>query len=108
MTLEELQVKVVAFRDDRDWRKFHTPKNLAQALIEEVGELNSLYLWDRQPALIKVAHEIADIQIYLLSLVDVLGIDLGEAVLRKLVKNNLKYPIERAKGNDQKYSDHND
>jgi dCTP diphosphatase len=102
MDLSLLQAKVTQFRDARDWRQFHTPKNLAQAIAVEAGELNDLYLWDRRPCLFDVRDEMADILIYLLSLADVADLDLGEAVLAKIKKNELKYPVEKAKGNAEK------
>lgn len=101
--LKELQKLVVEFRDARNWRQFHTSKNLTQALASEVGELNDLFLWDRQPEKLKVAQEMADILIYLLSLADVAGIDLYQEVIFKLHINTAKYPIEKAFGNAKKY-----
>lgn len=100
--LNELRDLVVKFRDIRNWRQFHTPKNLVQALASEVGELNDLYLWDRSPSLFDVCEEMADILIYLLSLADVIEIDLFDAVLAKLNKNNKKYPANKFNGNSSK------
>jgi NTP pyrophosphatase (non-canonical NTP hydrolase) len=100
--LKDLQKAVVNFRDDRDWRQFHTPKNLAQALASEVGELNDLYLWSRAGDLNRVEQEMADILIYLLSLADVLRVDLDFAVRYKLKINANKYPVKYCKGSDLK------
>jgi dCTP diphosphatase len=100
--LKDLQKSVVQFRDARDWRQFHTPKNLAQALASEIGELNDLYLWSREPNIGNVELEMADILIYLLSLADITKIDLIYAVEKKLRINGLKYPVRFAKGNDTK------
>ena len=102
MDIEELQVLVTKFRDKRDWKQFHTPKNLAQAMASEVGELNDLYLWDRQPTPFDVGKELADIFIYLLSMAEILGLDLADAVIRKLNENEGKYSIIKSKGNDRK------
>ena len=100
--LKDLQKAVVKFRDDRDWLQFHTPKNLAQALASEVGELNDLFLWSRDPDWVSVGHEMADIAIYLLSIADVTGIDLKSAIKAKLVLNERKYPVNHCRGNDKK------
>jgi NTP pyrophosphatase (non-canonical NTP hydrolase) len=100
--LKDLQKEVAAFRDARDWGQFHTPKNLAQALASEVGELNDLYLWTRKANIDFVELEMADILIYLLSLADVLKIDLADAVRFKLRLNDEKYPVKDYKGSDLK------
>ena len=102
--LKDLQKAVVKFRDDRDWLQFHTPKNLAQALASEVGELNDLYLWTRDAPMDRVEWEMADILIYLLSLADVLKINLAVAVTVKLAINDAKYPVKHCKGSDLKAS----
>lgn len=101
-----------AFVADRDWEQFHSPKNLAMALAGEAGELLELFQWlsedesrnlpeDARQA---VAHEIADIQIYLASLSDRLGIDIGPAVTEKMKLNAEKYPADLARGTALKYS----
>lgn len=101
--IKELQKLVAQFRDARDWLKYHTPKNLAQALASEVGELNDLFLWDRQPDISKVELEIADIFIYLLSLADVCKIDLSDAVHFKSRINETNYPEKIFYGRDDKH-----
>ena len=101
--LKDLQDSVVVFRDNREWLQFHTPKNLAQALASEVGELNDLYLWDREPDPEMVKLEMADILIYLLSMADVLEINLGRAVKDKIRINRQKYPAFKAIGNCEKH-----
>lgn len=100
-----IQELVVTFRDARNWRQFHTPKNLAQAISVEAGELNDLYLWDRQPNIGKVQEEMADILIFLLSMADVLQIDLAGAVINKIAENDKKYPAEKVSGNARKYTE---
>ena len=100
--LIDLQKAAVKFRDDRDWLQFHTPKNLAQALASEVGELNDLFLWDRNAERGKVELEMADILIYLLSMADVCKIDLYDAVHYKLRINGRKYPVKDFKGSSAK------
>jgi NTP pyrophosphatase (non-canonical NTP hydrolase) len=102
--LSELKSMVASFRDKRDWLQYHTPKNLAQALASEVGELNDLYLWEREPDPEMVKEEMADILIYLLSMADVLDVNLADAVEFKLKVNQAKYPTLIFRGNCEKSS----
>ncbi len=98
--LEELKKKLQVFADKRDWEQFHSPKNLAMALIVEAAELVEHFQWlsqeqsARLPGKQKVAvgEELADIMIYLVRLADRLDIDLTDAVNRKMMLNELKYP----------------
>lgn len=111
-----LQAAVDAFARERDWERFHSPKNLAMALTGEVGELVELFQWlteaesheaarDERTAR-AVRDELADVTIYLARLAAVLGVDLDEAVRAKLAVNAQKYPVERARGSAAKYSDY--
>jgi len=94
------------FRDARNWRKYHKPKDLAIAIMVESAELLELFQWLREdeidvlvkkPKFIqRISEEMADIFIYLLSLADILGIDLGKSVIEKMKKNEQKYPVERS------------
>jgi dCTP diphosphatase len=107
-----LQLRLREFADARDWEQFHSPKNLAMALAGETGELLEIFQWlsetqssdldddDRARA----AEEIADIQIYLLRLADVLGVSMPTAVADKIADNERKYPVGESKGNATKYS----
>jgi NTP pyrophosphatase (non-canonical NTP hydrolase) len=100
------------FVAERDWQQFHSPKNLAMALAGEAGELLELFQWLTQEesrnlpedARQAVAHEIADIQIYLAAISDRLGIDIGPAVAEKMKLNAEKYPPDLARGSALKYS----
>lgn len=112
-TISELQARVRAFADARDWGKFHSPRNLAMAVSVEAGELLELYLWSAddgpQPAAgreSKVADEAADVLICLLNLCDRAGIDLARAVEQKLAKAEAKYPVERVRGKALKYDEY--
>jgi dCTP diphosphatase len=101
-----------AFVAERDWEQFHSPKNLAMALAGEAGELLALFQWLSESesrnlppeALTPIAHEIADIQIYLATLSDHLGIDIGPAVAEKMKLNAEKYPADKARGKALKYN----
>jgi len=110
--LIDLQKHMTNFRDDRDWKQFHNPKDLAQAISIESAELLEHFLWCSQEASVQVvednkeaiADEMADVLAYLLSLADIAGIDLEEAFINKLKKNEIKYPVHLAKGTAAKYT----
>lgn len=94
--VEDLQEMVTDFRDERDWKKYHNPRDLSISISIESAELLELFQWDnRFPDDVKrsrIEEEVADIFIYLLSLADVADIDLEEAVKRKIKINEEKYP----------------
>lgn len=111
----ELEEAVRRFRDARDWRRFHNPKDLAISISLEAAELLEHFQWrtpeqvaahlaDRRTR-IEVADEMADVQSLLLSLADVAGIDLHAATLAKLRKAARKYPVRKARGTAAKYTD---
>lgn len=110
-SLEALRDQLRAFVRERDWDRFHNPKNLAMALVAEAGELVEPFQWltpeqaERLPpdALEAVSHEIADVLIYLVELADRLGVDPLAAAERKLALNAAKYPVDKAKGHARKY-----
>ncbi len=113
-TLRELQDKVVAFSEARDWAQFHSPRNLAMALSVEASELVELYLWcaDDGPQPIargrnaKVAGEAADVLMCLLNFCERAGVDLATALEEKLVVAARKYPVERVRGKALKYDEY--
>lgn len=110
--LMELKLRLRAFAQQRDWEKFHNPKNLVMALSGEVGELCEVFQWlstDECSNLTKdrlsdVSNEIADVFLYLLRLSDVLGIDLMSVAQEKIKINETRYPVELSKGNSKKYT----
>lgn len=113
-TLAQMQARVRAFADARDWGQFHSPRNLAMALSVEAAELLELYLWsaddgpqplnpDRQD---KVAEEAADVLFCLLNLCERAEIDLAEAFERGLAKAERKYPADRVRGQALKYHEY--
>ena len=114
-TIEELKQQAVRFRDARNWRQFHDPKNLAMGMAVECAELQELFLWkdvDEVQELLGVAHakervreELADVFVFLLYLSDACGVDLSEAVRRKLEVNERKYPVDKSFNSHRKYTE---
>ncbi len=111
--LEELTKLVIKFRDERDWKQFHTPKDLAISLALESAEVLEHFQW-KNPTEIKkyiktnkddIADELADVFKYLLMLSYELNIDLKKAVPSKMAKDNKKYPVEKSKGKHAKYTE---
>ena len=102
-SLSELREQLRQFAAERDWEQFHVPKNLAMSVAIEAAEIMEHFQWltpDESAALPEpqraaVAHEIADVLLYLVRLADVLDIDLAEAALNKMVINARKYPVVR-------------
>jgi NTP pyrophosphatase (non-canonical NTP hydrolase) len=111
--LESIQQKIISFRNERDWAQFHDPKNLAEALSIEAGELLENFLWKTTEQsrnltteeLANVKHEIADIFIFLTYLCDEYKIDLLREVENKIAHNKAKYPVEKSKGSSRKYTE---
>ena len=110
-----LQQKVDEFSLQRDWEKFHTPKNLTMALTIEAAELMEIFQWQEgadgiaglsDKKRLAVEHEVADVFIYLLRFCSVSGIDLLKAAEDKLKLNAEKYPAELVKGKSKKYTEY--
>ena len=116
MDLNQLTDRLRRFANERDWNQFHTPKNLAMALSVEAAELLEHFQWltDAQSAALtpetraKVAEEIADVQIYLVRLADILSVDILAAADAKLRSNEEKYPADRVRGSSRKYTHYAD
>jgi len=104
--------KIKIFRDDRDWMQFHDPKNMAVSIIIEASELLEHFQWKGKKEIEiyvkknkgEIQDEVADIALYLFELADNLEINLLDAMKKKLKKNAIKYPIEKAKGKHTKYN----
>jgi NTP pyrophosphatase (non-canonical NTP hydrolase) len=115
ISVKDLEQKIIAFRDARDWHRYHTPKNLAISLAIELGELLEHFQWKTDEEILEsvkdpkkkeeVADELADVAIYLITLAHELGIDLGDAIAKKVVKNEKKYPVHLVKGKYVKYTE---
>ncbi len=111
-SLIELRTRINRFVAERDWAQFHTPKNLAMAMIVEAAELVEQFQWDtpaesQQLTAEKreaVSHELADTFVYLLRIAEVLNIDLIQAANQKIDLNAKKYPADRARGSNAKYT----
>jgi dCTP diphosphatase len=110
-TLEMLATQLAEFARERDWDRFHSPKNLAMALAGEAGELLEHFQWLTEaesralPVEVSdaVALEMADVLLYLVRLADTLGVDLASAAVRKIALNAEKYPVDRFRGSARKY-----
>ena len=102
--LEKLKNKVLQFVDDRDWDQFHSPDNLAKSISIEAAELLECFQWGNEYELEAVTDEMADVFIYLLDLANKLNVDLIDIADKKMDKNALKYPVDKAKGKSSKYN----
>lgn len=98
--------RIRQFTKERDWNQFHSPANLAKSIMIEAGELLECFQWsDEDYALEHVKEELADVLIYCYDMLDNLGLDINEIVNHKLDKNEVKYPVEKARGNAKKYDE---
>lgn len=110
MLRDETIRRVIQFRDDRDWKQFHTPKDLAISMSLEAAELLELFQWSGTDLECtanrdKLKEELADILSYCILMADVCGLDLDEIMNEKVAKNEAKYPVEKARGNAAKYTE---
>ena len=111
--LVSIQKKIISFRNKRDWAQFHDPKNLAEALSIEAGELLENFLWKTPEQsrnfsteeLKNIKEELADIFIFLTYISDEYKIDLLSEVEKKVARNAEKYPVGKSKGSSKKYTD---
>jgi dCTP diphosphatase len=113
--MDDLVKAVLAFRDQRDWRQFHNPKDLAISITLEAAELLEHFQWKTAGEVTafvaseenrkRVGEEMADVLILLISLADAVGLDLMESARAKLRENARKYPVDRARGNAKKYDE---
>jgi len=115
VTLAELKARVLAFARERDWEQFHAPKNLSMALAAEAGELMEHFLWASPEASLgiarskakrgEIADELADVVIYALEFANMTGLDVAEAIGRKMAANAKKYPVAKSRGRSAKYTE---
>ncbi len=113
-TIKELKGVIKKFRDERNWQKYHTPKNLAESISIEAAELLENFQWKNEEEINEllndskykdeIKEELADVFNYCLALSIALDIDLSDALLEKVKINSKKYPVEKTKGKYKKYS----
>ena len=104
--MQETLERIKKFRDDREWKQFHTPSNLAKAISIESGELLEEFLWDNDNFnLQNVKEELADVMIYCIHMANALDVNIEDIINMKIDKNELKYPVEKAKGKSTKYTE---
>ncbi len=98
--------RIRQFTKERDWNQFHSPANLAKSIMIEAGELLECFQWSEKDYDIEhVKEELADVLIYCYDMLDNLGLDINEIVNDKMDKNEVKYPVEKARGNAKKYDE---
>ena len=104
MNTEQVLSQLQEFAKARDWGQFHTPENLAKSISIEAAELLECFQWsDDGYDLEHVKEELADVIVYCVDMLDKLGLDVDEIVNAKMSKNEVKYPVEKAKGSAAKY-----
>ena len=111
--LQQVVERIRQFRDARDWKQFHHPKDMAAGLAIEAAELMELFLWKNEQEQTEIVEtkreqiedELADIGMFLLELADNLNVDLLTAIEAKMEKNAEKYPVEKSKGRSVKYTE---
>lgn len=112
-SISALTARIQTFVDDRDWRQFHNAKDLSIAIAAEAGELMQHFVWQQENQIEnrvatrkdQIASEIADVAILLFELADNLDLNLGDIMAAKIDNNNLRYPVEKARGNNLKYNE---
>ena len=114
-TVEHLKQLVKKFCEDRDWDKYHSPKNLAIGIVTEASELLEIFRWKSEEdsynllkdpkKLEEIRHELADVFYFVLRFAQKFEIDLTNALIEKLKINEERYPIEKSKGSDKKYTE---
>ena len=109
MTQETIN-QVLKFRDDRNWKQFHNPKDLAISISLEAAELLEVFQWSADDVICadkmdKIKEELADVVNYCVLMADACGLDLDEIVQAKIQRNNEKYPVEKAYGSKEKYTE---
>ena len=101
---DELYKRIEKFNKDRDWDQFHTPSNIAKSICVEAAELLECFQWNDNYDLEQVKEELADVFNYCIQMSQVLDVDLIDIENSKIDKNELKYPINKAKGSSKKYN----
>jgi len=105
--------RIISFRDERDWKQFHNPKDMAISLVLESTELLEHFQWKNDTEISEhletkrseVADELSDVLYWVILMANDLDIDLNKALSDKMDKNEAKYPVEKARGNHKKYTE---
>lgn len=107
---QETREQILKFRDDRNWKQFHNPKDLAISICLEASELLEVFQWSGSDTVCasksdKIREELADVLIYCTLMADACGLDMDEIMQEKVKRNNEKYPVEKARNSAKKYSE---
>ena len=110
MITQETINEVLKFRDDRNWKQFHNPKDLALSISLEAAELLEVFQWSGSDTECEskrenIKEELADVLVYCIHMADTCGFDLDDIIKEKMEKNNNKYPVEKAKDTAKKYNE---
>lgn len=103
--MQEVIEKLIKFRDDRNWKQFQTPANLAKSISIESAELLENFQWDDNYDKNHVEEELADVLIYSYLMAITMDVDVKEIMLKKIEKNEKKYPVEKSRGKSTKYTE---
>ena len=103
--MEALKKEIIKFQTERDWKKFHSPENLAKSIVIEAGELLEHFQWGGEYDIDEVADELADVFNYAILMAIEMDLDINEIVLNKIQKNAEKYPVEKSRGVSTKYTE---
>ena len=101
--MDEVKKELIKFQEERDWKKFHTPENLAKSISIEAAELLEHFQWEKEYDIDEVADELADVLIYSMYMADSLNLNIKKIILNKMKKNAIKYPVEKSYGVSTKY-----
>ncbi|SDE38503.1 NTP pyrophosphatase, house-cleaning of non-canonical NTPs [Paenibacillus sp. UNCCL117] len=109
--MERLIQDIIAFRDERNWKQYHNPKDLALSLSLEASELLEIFQWKTSEEAVRtkrteIEEELADVLIYAITMAHDLEIDVASAIRNKISKNAIKYPAHKAKGSAKKYNEY--
>ena len=99
--MKDITKMLIEFREARDWKQFHSPENLSKSIVIEAAELLENFQWSKEFNKEKVVDELADILIYCVLMADSLEVEVDKIIKEKIVKNNERYPVEKAKGNSR-------
>lgn len=107
---QETKDQILKFRDDRNWKQFHNPKDLAISICLEAAELLEVFQWSGSDTNCaskrdKIKEELADVLIYCTFMADACGLDMDEIMQAKIKRNNEKYPVEKARDSAKKYNE---